>query len=180
MKKGLLLISLLLLTLCANLRAQETDSWVVFDSNGEVVDNVEIPADEEDDFLDEELSVPGELGEDDEEYDGNIWLTNFGNVLNDGQNITGRAVGFEKAAVLLEMSYGEEDYTICSGAMVGPNLVLTAAHCLLNPYGNFPTKVVAAGMEEKNSAEVIDHWIPDQFIKYFKESSNKEMIDSER
>lgn len=48
---------------------------------------------------------------------------------DDRVNITGKATDFEKAAVVLEMK-GKNGRSLCSGAMVGPNIVLTAAHCL--------------------------------------------------
>lgn len=44
-------------------------------------------------------------------------------------DITGQAQSFEKAAVVLEMSFSNGQ-ALCSGAMIGPNTVLTAAHCL--------------------------------------------------
>ena len=144
MKKGILLISLLLLTLCANLRAQEFNSWTVFDAEREFIGNLEISADEEDDFWDEGLSVPGKLAEEDDYYDENMQLTSFKSFVNNVQNITGKGRKLERAVVALEMETEKGRYhEMCSGALVGPNLVLTAAHCLTN---NIPMRVVAVGM----------------------------------
>ncbi|MBQ3934035.1 MAG: trypsin-like serine protease [Elusimicrobiaceae bacterium] len=62
---------------------------------------------------------------------------------DDRQEITGKATGPEKAVVVIESEYGE-----CSGALVAPNIVLTAAHCLIDDDGNYVKglKVYAVGM----------------------------------
>ena len=184
MKVGLLLISLLLLTLCTNLRAQEVDSWVVFDSNGEVVDNVEIPAEEEDDFFDEKLSMPGQLAEDDD-FDENIHLANWGNFLNGAKNITGKGKGFEKAVVTLEFKLPQGYYIeMCSGAMVGPDLVLTTAHCFVEAMAyKLPLRVVAVGMPKTEGrylmANATKYWLPEEYTLAFEENGYMEEFHEE-
>ncbi|MBO4675876.1 MAG: trypsin-like serine protease, partial [Elusimicrobiaceae bacterium] len=179
-KRGILLISLLLLTLCANLRAQETDSWVVFDSNGEVVDNVEISADEEDDFLDEELSVPGKLAQDDEYYDENIYLADWDRIFHPVQEITGKAVGFEKAAVIVEVKdKNRQNRGFCSGAIVAPYTVLTAAHCIHNEYKKLrPMQIIAAGLpktEEGYPTSTVAYYsVPEEFKKCYEKETVKD------
>lgn len=62
-------------------------------------------------------------------------------------NITGRATDFEKAGVVLEMK-SKKGMSLCSGSMIGPNIVLTAAHCLTSGK-NFmeSVQVFATGLE---------------------------------
>ena len=50
---------------------------------------------------------------------------------DDRVDITANAKGTEKAIVLLEISDQEGLYAYCSGAMLGYDIVLTAAHCLI-------------------------------------------------
>ena len=70
---------------------------------------------------------------------------------DDRQEITNKAVGPEKAAVILE----RDGRLWCSGALVSKNLVLTAAHCLYNPEERrFYTglKAYAVGIAPKTAA----------------------------
>ncbi|MBO4675874.1 MAG: trypsin-like serine protease [Elusimicrobiaceae bacterium] len=167
MKKGLLLISLLLLTLCANLHAQETDSWVFVNSNGEIVNRVEIPIDE----LEEDISAPAEPAEDDEYYDENMRFTTW-RPFNDGQNIAGKGVGTEKAVVVLEMPNKQGDYKeMCSGVIVAPFTVLTAAHCLIDFItSDVSMQVVAVGVKKTKQgypySEVVGYWLPEEYENY--------------
>lgn len=66
---------------------------------------------------------------------------------DDREEITGQAKGLEKAVVVLEMTTEDGNVGLCSGSMVGPNIVLTAAHCL-SYQGNFMqnVRVFAVGM----------------------------------
>ena len=57
---------------------------------------------------------------------------------DDRKEITGKAVGPEKAVIIIE----KQGKLHCSGAMVGPNIVLTAAHCLFNEDGNYETGLI--------------------------------------
>ena len=61
------------------------------------------------------ISVPTIVGEDDRE------------------EITNNPQDLERAVVLLKMTDQKDRHTFCSGAMVGPNIVLTAAHCVVYP-----------------------------------------------
>ena len=113
------------------------------------------------------------MGEEDEEYDENIHLAYLGDIVSTGKNITGKATGLEKAAVVLEYVNKKGEYEgMCSGAMVGPNLVLTAAHCLISSQYH-PARVVAAGMKKTKqgypSAKVKNFFIPSEYSKPFKE-----------
>ena len=68
---------------------------------------------------------------------------------DDREDKTGRASKWEKAVVVLEMDGG-----LCSGSMVGPNIVLTAAHCL-NHRGKYVknVNVYAVGMPSSEDAQ---------------------------
>lgn len=60
--------------------------------------------------------------------DKNVSATIIGR--DDRQEITGRASDYDKAVVVLEMKSGNQK-SLCSGTMVGYNLVLTAGHCVV-------------------------------------------------
>ncbi len=66
---------------------------------------------------------------------------------DDRMEITGKAKDSEKAVVVLEMTNDSGRRGLCSGSMVGPNIVLTAAHCITE-YGRFmrSVQVFAVGM----------------------------------
>ena len=68
---------------------------------------------------------------------------------DDRKDLTNKARGFEKAAVLLEMRNSTHG-GLCSGAMIKKNIVLTAAHCLTDSNNQlFPeVRVIAAGLGE--------------------------------
>lgn len=76
---------------------------------------------------------------------------------DDRIDITGQATDFEKAAVVLEMTNGRGNF-LCSGSMIGKNMVLTAAHCLTyngKPFSN--VQVVATGITINNSLPDSNH-----------------------
>ena len=64
---------------------------------------------------------------------------------DDREEITGSANGPEQAVVVIEAiessTIFSEMVDLCSGTMVGPNLVLTAAHCLIDDEGQFIEKI---------------------------------------
>lgn len=70
---------------------------------------------------------------------------------DDRQEITGKADDYEKAGVVLKMKYHDGIQSECSGAMVGKNIVLTAAHCLTDDDNRFvqSVQVVATGLKAK-------------------------------
>jgi len=69
---------------------------------------------------------------------------------DDRVEITDNAQGLEKAAVVLEMIDNDDMRSYCSGAMVGPNIVLTAAHCVLRN-GRFRKTVNAFAVAAKDN-----------------------------
>lgn len=73
---------------------------------------------------------------------------------DDRQEITGKANGFEQAAVVLEIHKINDKYMYnsqCSGVMVAPNIVLTAAHCLTGEDTWLESvRVIAAGLPQKS------------------------------
>lgn len=105
---------------------------------------------------------------------------------DDRQNITGKAVGFERAAVILEVQT-PQGIMLCSGAMVDVDIVLTAAHCL-SQEGNLHEQatVFAMGLPVKASQgstrnsskaakllstisgnggiESVELWVPDKYL----------------
>lgn len=106
---------------------------------------------------------------------------------DDRQDITGKAVGIERAAVILEVETAEGTM-LCSGAMVDVDIVLTAAHCLSKD-GKYHEKVTvfAVGGPSKTSQkatpnsskaakllstlpsnkgiESIELWVPDKYLE---------------
>ena len=76
---------------------------------------------------------------------------------DDREEITGKAVGPEKAVVVIEIQQKGNSY-LCSGAMVAPNIVLTAAHCLIDDKeGNYAKKVsvYAVGISNAESHDML-------------------------
>ena len=51
---------------------------------------------------------------------------------DDRREITGEANSWERAVVVLEMNIDKNRVGFCSGTLVGPDVVLTASHCLIN------------------------------------------------
>jgi len=72
---------------------------------------------------------------------------------DDRENITGTAEDWAKPVVVLEMNTSRGG-GLCSGAMIGPNLVLTAAHCLTEK-GRFvrSVRVFATGLPRTEEPE---------------------------
>ena len=96
---------------------------------------------------------------------------------DDREEITNEnAKDLEKAVVVLGHSYDDEIHASCSGAMVGPNVVLTAAHCLVQN-GKYKKDIevfaVAADKSESTpslSAKSIELYIPKEYIELSRES----------
>ncbi len=110
------------LAACSPAFAQEDSSfWRVYDTKTKKEQNVEVKH-----FR--SMSIVGE---------------------DDRQEITGRAQKFEKAAVVLELEASDGTKVVCSGAMIGKNIVLTAAHCLTTENNHFyqTVQVTAAGLQ---------------------------------
>ena len=85
--------------------------------------------------------------------------------------ITGRAPSSYKPAVVLEMQFSGNKKSICSGTMVGKNLVLTAGHCLYNDLGHM-------GMRFAESVTVRAVGLPMQQstpIRHRRKDANREM-----
>ncbi|MGN0023916.1 MAG: trypsin-like serine peptidase [Candidatus Avelusimicrobium sp.] len=121
MNKKLLLVFAAIFS-CSAAFAQ-TDKWTVYDLQTNEQKTV--------DLTDEPLMMPTAIvGRDDR------------------KDITNKARGFEKAAVLLEAQNSTGMGSLCSGAMIGKNIVLTAAHCLTDSNNQlFPkVRVIAAGL----------------------------------
>ena len=70
---------------------------------------------------------------------------------DDRVELTGQVRDWRTAVVVLVTTTSENGRGICSGSMVGPHTVLTAAHCLVDDYGKFmkEVQVFATGMPEK-------------------------------
>ncbi len=84
---------------------------------------------------------------------------------DDRIEITGKANDHQKPAIVLEMGDGSQ----CSGALVGRNIVLTAAHCVLDEDGEFVTrvKVLAPGVRSASQAQGIEILVSKKFAKYY-------------
>lgn len=75
------------------------------------------------------LALPA--GEDIISDGGNPYLQDVAVVGTDERHeITGKAVGYQKAVVTLEMITLGGKFAGCSGSLIAPNVVLTAGHCL--------------------------------------------------
>lgn len=74
---------------------------------------------------------------------------------DDRIEITDNAQGLEKAVVVLEMIDNTGMQSFCSGAMVGPDIVLTAAHCVINK-GQFRRTVNAFAIAAKDNKRNLD------------------------
>ena len=59
---------------------------------------------------------------------------------DDREEITGRADSVGRAVVALEMKVDDQHGAACSGSLVGPNVVLTASHCVVQK-GNYVKEV---------------------------------------
>ena len=72
---------------------------------------------------------------------------------DDREEITGKATGPEKAVVVIEIKKSDTKY-LCSGAVVGTNTVLTAAHCLVDKEENYAeqVRVYAVGVSKLQKA----------------------------
>lgn len=87
---------------------------------------------------------------------------------DDRQNITDTATGPERAVVVIDTESG-----LCSGAMVAPNIVLTAAHCLVNEKGNYSNgaEVFAVSLPSTEDYAPCPYtttkklWVPDQYMR---------------
>ncbi|MBO4707050.1 MAG: trypsin-like serine protease [Elusimicrobiaceae bacterium] len=113
--------------------------------------------------------------------DGNLDIKSFAKELNisptivgedDRQEITNEnAQDLEKAVVILGRSSHNKIHPICSGAMVGPNLVLTAAHCLVENRkykNNIEVFAVVADKSDNEpllSAKSIELYVPKEYIE---------------
>lgn len=80
--------------------------------------------------------------------DGSGYVHATMSLLDLRQEITGKATGLDRAAVVLEIRIDDERVSFCSGALVGPNIVLTAAHCIMATDDYTPIYAVAAGLPE--------------------------------
>jgi len=122
MKKLLFCLFCLFILNSFPLHAQENKNvWVVFDTkkSEEHTINIIVP---DTSSIQEETVSPS-----------NLETAIVG--ADDRQNISGKASIYEQAVVLVQSSLGQ-----CSGAMVGPRTVLTAAHCLVSK-GDFVSDV---------------------------------------
>ena len=116
------------------------------------------------------------------DLDGNLDIKDLANELNISPTIVGdddreeitneNAKDLEKAVVILGYSYDDEILAMCSGAMVGPNLVLTAAHCLFED-GKYKKDLevfaVAADKSDNElslSAKSIELYVPNEYIEF--------------
>ena len=65
------------------------------------------------------------------------------------EEITGKASESEQAAVVIVIAHKSGHTNSCSGVMLGPRIVLTAAHCI-NKEGKYPigAQVFAVGVSE--------------------------------
>ena len=120
MNKKLLLVFAALFS-CSAAFAQTDEQWTVYDLQTNEQQTI--------DLTEEPLMMPTTIIGDD-----------------DRQDITNKAHGFEKAAVVLEArsSSDEKGFFACSGAMIGKNIVLTGAHCLINNNKPFSEVIVRA------------------------------------
>lgn len=115
-------------------------------------------------------------------FDENLDIKSFAKELNISPTIVGEdereeitnenAKDLERAVVILGISYYDKIYSICSGAMVGPNLVLTAAHCLVED-GKYTKDIevfaVAANKSDNKlslSAKSIELYVPKEYIEF--------------
>ena len=74
---------------------------------------------------------------------------------DDREEITGKAEGAEKAAVILDITDRDGLSWKCSGAMIGYKTVLTAAHCITDERGRYAQEVTvyAVGLPEQEKTE---------------------------
>lgn len=120
MNKKLLLVFAAIFSCSAAFAQTDKDSWKVYDFQTREERTVD---------LTEQMIPAAIVGKDDR------------------QNITGRANSFDQAAVVLEMKDYRGHSFLCSGAMVGPKTVLTAAHCLTyNGKLHKSVRVIAVGL----------------------------------
>lgn len=73
------------------------------------------------------------------------------------REITGKAVGYQKAVVTIEMITAKGRFAGCSGTLIAPDIVLTAGHCL-SQEGNYhrAVQVVAVGLPPEEGIDVPD------------------------
>ena len=83
------------------------------------------------------------------------------------QELTGRGINPARSVVVIDSESGR-----CSGAMVAPNIALTAAHCLTDDNGNYAkeVKVYAVGLPQTLAhrcpyTKAKELWVPDQYIQ---------------
>lgn len=128
MNKKLLLVFAAILSCSAAFAQTESSLWRFYDSKNKTERIVEIPH--------SKILPMNIIGPDDR------------------QEITGKANGFEQAAVVLEIHETNDKYMYdfqCSGVMVAPNIVLTAAHCLTGEDTWLESvRVIAAGLPQKS------------------------------
>ncbi len=136
------------------------------------------------------LIVPGADGVALSAFDGNLDIKSFAKELNISPTIIGdddreeitneNAKDLEKAVVVLGISYLGKFYAICSGAMVGPNIVLTAAHCLVeNGKYREDIEVLAVAADKSDnklllSAKSTELYVPQEYIELSRATEKQE------
>ena len=101
---------------------------------------------------------------------------------DDRKEITGIGIGPGRAVVVIGSESGN-----CSGAMVASNIVITAAHCLVDEKGNYEKEisVYAVGLPQTlihrcPYTKAKELWVPDQFIKTTIDNTNPKHTTKKR